>query len=357
MFLSTTEPTDDDGNTRNPTKSPCDRYVFNTVLTRAKSLVVVVGSPWILLSIERHMIDLYGDQGKCWSLYLRSCLEHDTLIIPTCVEPNLSSSEKFKHQLALHVGANVQNIQSSRQNYKISDSLSSSAVATNSKSGHRSSNHPTVFTPTQPKSKIHLVNKSLPTNEISLQQISEIEQRTSKEMHQNVTEKKETVFQQSILDMQPPKESIQERSVVQPRSRSKGIKRPLSSKPIPHGQQTNQVDHMKSASNVGSSSISTATMFLKQVPSLPPSDVKVQPKSRSSGNQNHYVTWISVLMMYKLFQVQSCSSTRCHLICQRNGLLWAPRNHLSLFHHNVSMFQQSWISLMQCNIRRPAPRW
>ena len=69
-------------NTCNPTKSPCDRYVFNTVLTRAKSLVVVVGSPLVLLEIEKRMVKLYGAQGKCWSLYILNCLQNNTLIIP-----------------------------------------------------------------------------------------------------------------------------------------------------------------------------------------------------------------------------------------------------------------------------------
>ena len=61
VFMSTTEPIDKDGNTCNPTKSPCDRYVFNTVLTRAKSLVVAVGSPLVLLNTEAHMVKLYGE--------------------------------------------------------------------------------------------------------------------------------------------------------------------------------------------------------------------------------------------------------------------------------------------------------
>ena len=58
--MSTTEPVDAMGNTTNPTKSPCDPFVFNTVITRSKSLVVVVGSPLALLAIEEHMKQLYG---------------------------------------------------------------------------------------------------------------------------------------------------------------------------------------------------------------------------------------------------------------------------------------------------------
>lgn len=120
MFLSTTEPVDEEGNTCNPTKSPCDRYVFNTVLTRARSLVVVIGSPLVLLRTEKHMVKLYGDKGKCWSLYLKSCLENGTLIIPQQVEPDPAASEQFKEQLAIQLGATLpsRTQKSSRRNYK-----------------------------------------------------------------------------------------------------------------------------------------------------------------------------------------------------------------------------------------------
>lgn len=119
VFLSTTEPINEDGYTCNPTKCPCDPYVFNTVLTRAKSLVVVVGSPLVLLNIEEHMVKLYGDKGKCWSCYLKSCLDNDTLIIPSFVaEPHQSTSVKFKEVLTFKlIHATVpQTFQSSRHN-------------------------------------------------------------------------------------------------------------------------------------------------------------------------------------------------------------------------------------------------
>lgn len=81
VFLSTSEPTDKDGATCNPTKSICDCYVFNTAITRAQSLVVAVGNPFMLLRTERHMVQKYGEKGKCWSNYLQLCLEHDTLTV------------------------------------------------------------------------------------------------------------------------------------------------------------------------------------------------------------------------------------------------------------------------------------
>ena len=126
VFFSTIEPIDKDGNTLNPTKSPCDRYIFNTFLTKAKSLVVVVGSPLVLLKTETHMVKLYGDKGRCWSLYLKSCLENGTLIIPSMVEPDPVNSEQFKEDLAHHVGATLpQQVWHSGHNYKTVDVHSS----------------------------------------------------------------------------------------------------------------------------------------------------------------------------------------------------------------------------------------
>lgn len=79
VLMSTTEPTHTDGSTRNPTRSLCDPYVFNTAVTRAKSLVVAVGNPFLLLSMERQIIKHYGNKGNCWSTYLKLCMKHRTL--------------------------------------------------------------------------------------------------------------------------------------------------------------------------------------------------------------------------------------------------------------------------------------
>ena len=97
--MSTTEPVDETGNTINPTKSPCDPYVFNTVLTRAKSLVVVVGCPAALLGIEKHMVRTYDEKGKCWSTYLKTCLENKTFIIPD--DFMLSPFDKYSYMREL----------------------------------------------------------------------------------------------------------------------------------------------------------------------------------------------------------------------------------------------------------------
>ena len=79
LLLSTSEPTTDDGYITNPTKSFCDRFVFNTAITRAQSLIVSVGNPFLLLEVEKLMIMRYGDKGKCWSNYLDYCLRHKTI--------------------------------------------------------------------------------------------------------------------------------------------------------------------------------------------------------------------------------------------------------------------------------------
>ena len=80
--MSTSEYVNDEGTT-NPIKSPCDRYIFNTLLTRSKSLVVAVGSPLQLLHIESHMKD---QQNLCWNLYMRECIKNNTFIVPPVVE-------------------------------------------------------------------------------------------------------------------------------------------------------------------------------------------------------------------------------------------------------------------------------
>ena len=78
MFISTREAVNPDGSSKNPTKSICDCYVFNTVITRAQSLVVAVGQPYYLFGIE----NCNSYQIKCWREYMKFCI----------VSNNLSSS-------------------------------------------------------------------------------------------------------------------------------------------------------------------------------------------------------------------------------------------------------------------------
>ena len=92
LFLGTSEPIKDDAETCNPTKSVCDRYIFNTVITRARSLVVSVGNPFLLLKTEKHMIKKYGETGRCWTEYLKFCLQHGTLDVS--IEPEKNKQQK-----------------------------------------------------------------------------------------------------------------------------------------------------------------------------------------------------------------------------------------------------------------------
>ena len=84
IFISTVEVTKEDGSTLNPTKSLCNQYVFNTVITRAQSLIVCVGNPFLLFSIEKctekHEAPVY-----CWREYVKRCLETSSFhLAPKC---------------------------------------------------------------------------------------------------------------------------------------------------------------------------------------------------------------------------------------------------------------------------------
>ena len=92
LFLTTYEATWADGSTRNPTKSFCDPYVFNTVISRAQSLVVAVGNPFDLLRMEGHATGSCGDRASCWSAYLKTCLDHKTLYVDSSL--SLSPAEE-----------------------------------------------------------------------------------------------------------------------------------------------------------------------------------------------------------------------------------------------------------------------
>lgn len=94
VFLCTWEPKEGDGTTRIPEKSLSNPYVFNTAITRAQSLVVTVGNPFMLLKMEDGMAKVHGDKGRCWSNYLKSCLKNSTIFFPRVAEneiPELTS--------------------------------------------------------------------------------------------------------------------------------------------------------------------------------------------------------------------------------------------------------------------------
>ena len=82
IFISTLEVTKEDGSTLNPTTSICDQYVFNTVITRAQSLIVCVGNPFLLFSIEKCTPNY---KIHCWREYVKRCLETSSFqLVPKC---------------------------------------------------------------------------------------------------------------------------------------------------------------------------------------------------------------------------------------------------------------------------------
>ena len=79
VFISTSETTDN-GQPLNQARSLCDRYVFNTALTRSQSLVVAVGNPFSLLKTEAYMIETHGDSFRTWTPYIQQCVECSTFM-------------------------------------------------------------------------------------------------------------------------------------------------------------------------------------------------------------------------------------------------------------------------------------
>lgn len=86
MILSTSEPTNADGSARDLTKSICDPFVFNTTISRARSLIICVGNPYVLLRKEQHMVKRYGDKARCWSNFLKLCFDNKTFSVSSLAQ-------------------------------------------------------------------------------------------------------------------------------------------------------------------------------------------------------------------------------------------------------------------------------
>ncbi len=76
VIISTSEPTQANGLPLSMTDSICIPQVFNTVVSRARSLVIVVGNPLTLLVKEKCIL---GNSGGFWKSYLKLCLQNGTL--------------------------------------------------------------------------------------------------------------------------------------------------------------------------------------------------------------------------------------------------------------------------------------
>ena len=73
MFLSTAEPTNEKGEPFDPVRSISNDLVFNTIVTRARSLIYCVGNPFTLCQIgEKYPVN-------CWKSYLQRCIQCETL--------------------------------------------------------------------------------------------------------------------------------------------------------------------------------------------------------------------------------------------------------------------------------------
>ena len=104
IIISTFEPLEENGTSSNPTKSLVDPKIFNTVLSRSKSLVVAVGNPYRLLRMEKQM------GFSCWKAYLANCLKNDTVFFPERYRK--SDREHLKLKLAAEVDVIVTTMRS-----------------------------------------------------------------------------------------------------------------------------------------------------------------------------------------------------------------------------------------------------
>ena len=81
------------------TKSLCNPYVFNTVVSRSKALVVAVGDPLQLMNTEA----LMGYKVKCWKEYLKTCIKNETLVFPE------EYSNTMKKKMRKHLNSCIEN--------------------------------------------------------------------------------------------------------------------------------------------------------------------------------------------------------------------------------------------------------
>ena len=74
--------------------------VFNTVITRAKSLFVAVGNPHYLMDAEECMVNEEHQDTNCWKEYLKTCASWNSIIYPS------SSSKEQQGELLARVYRN-----------------------------------------------------------------------------------------------------------------------------------------------------------------------------------------------------------------------------------------------------------
>ena len=97
MFISTVEPTDSQQRPWDSVRSICNELVFNTVITRARSLVYSVGNPFLMQHLGTHY------SRNCWSVYIQRCIQCSSLhLSDTCQDtPELASvMEKLSNMVS-----------------------------------------------------------------------------------------------------------------------------------------------------------------------------------------------------------------------------------------------------------------
>lgn len=95
VLVSTSEPIGSDGMPLCESRSIWNPLVLNTILSRAKSCVVAMGNPFLLMNMEQYMVTKYGESGHCWSHFLRVCLEHDTLTFDPSLKIQLEEQQQY----------------------------------------------------------------------------------------------------------------------------------------------------------------------------------------------------------------------------------------------------------------------
>ena len=120
IFLSTAEPIDENGMSKNPTKSPCGQFVFNTAITRAKSLVVCAGNPFLLMKVEDKMEKVDTDKSF-WKDYFRRCIITRSFCVPLTNSNTTELIDRIQKLVFISEEGGVSN--SDLHQYKSEDSI------------------------------------------------------------------------------------------------------------------------------------------------------------------------------------------------------------------------------------------
>ena len=112
VFICTSEVVDEHCATRDPVKSLCDQYVFNTVITRSCSLVVAIGNPFRLMKIEDKLTESNKVSSKmgrnCWQAFFYYCLQCQSLVL----SKKLNSMRQENAELAMQQSTKFMKIES-----------------------------------------------------------------------------------------------------------------------------------------------------------------------------------------------------------------------------------------------------